>query len=713
MNNFFSNKTFFLKNEIQNFIFILIFIISFSISLIIFLMLSGYLSDLQNEEKISSLLSVNFSMIIILIIISLDKIIKIFFFKKNKIKSNLRIQFTSLFLIITFIPTTIVTVFSLIFFDQGVKLWFNDKLNQVIKGSKNISESYFSEHTQSIKNDILYLNTEINNEKIVFFTDKTRLSELLSYFVEIKDLQEAIIFERSGQLLAKVGSFFIESEPAPPLWARYTADDGDIAVFTNEDRTKVRALLKLQRAIPTYLSIGKNVDSNVLSRVESVNQAAIEYNNIEKKIDHFQNQFNKLFLAINFLMILLAIWFGLKFSNKIIDPIMEIILASEKIIKGDLTTRIRNFKGYYDFNVLSKVLNKMLDNLNEQKNKLIKAKETINLRRKFTEKIINDVSTGIISIDLKYRILLFNKKAKEIFGNKFNKDFFKRDSEIKNFIKKFQDESLNSDQTQIKYLANEKLKILNLKVSSEFEKSKMKGYIINIDDVTELVSAQKNAAWSNVARYMAHEIKNPLTPIKLSAQRIENFFNNKKKIDEETFINCTNTIVRQVNNIESLVTEFSNFARMPSGNFQDTKLNNIIQTQINSQKLVFKNAKFDYSISNQNLIINCDYNQLSRVFLNLFKNSLESITSKKKIITVNVTEEKKFILIEISDNGVGFPKDSDNLFEPYVTNKADGTGLGLSICKKIIEDHGGEISLHANEKYKGALVKLKFLRKRI
>ena len=153
----------------------------------------------------------------------------------------------------------------------------------------------------------------------------------MSYFVEIKDLHEAIIFERSGQLLAKVGSFFIESEPAPPLWARFMADDGDIAtIFTNDDKTKVRALLKLQRAIPTYLSIGKNVDPNVLSRVESVNQAAIDYNSIENKIDQFQNQFNKLFLAINFLMILLALWFGLKFSNKIIDPIMEIIFSFRK-----------------------------------------------------------------------------------------------------------------------------------------------------------------------------------------------------------------------------------------------------------------------------------------------------------------------------------------------------------------------------------------------
>ena len=711
MINFLKKIKLFKLSEIQNYLFIFIFFISLILSLLIFLKLSGYLSDQQNVEQISLLLSINFSLIIVLIFISLDKIRKIFFFKRNKIRSNLRIQFTSLFIVISLIPTTIVTLFSLIFFDQGVKLWFNDKLNKVIIGSKNISESYFSEHTQSIKNDILYLNSEINNEKIIFFTDKTRLSNLLSYFLEIKDLHEAIIFERSGQLLAKVGSFFIESEPAPPLWARFMADDGDIAIFTNDDRTKVRALLKLQRAIPTYLSIGKNVDPNVLSRVESVNQAAIDYNSIESKIDEFQNQFNKLFLAINFLMILLALWFGLKFSNKIIDPIMEIIFASEKIIKGDLETRITDFKGYYEFNILSKVLNKMLDNLNNQKNKLIQAKETINLRRKFTEKIINDVSTGIIYIDLNYKVLLYNKKSQQIFGEVIEKDFFNKQSELKSFIDKFKKKAIDTNETQIKYIVNGILKILNVKISSEFEKKRIKGLIVNIDDVTELVSAQKNAAWSNVARYMAHEIKNPLTTIKLSAQRLENLFVNKKKMENETFFNCTGAIIRQVNNIEALVTEFSNFARMPSGKFKLVKLNNIIEPQINSQKLVYKNAEFVFKSKIPDISIMCDHGQISRVFLNLFKNSLESIEKKKKIISINIIDKKQFIILDIEDNGIGFPENRDKFFEPYVTNKASGSGLGLSICKKIIEDHGGEITLLNSLEYNGAMVRIKLFKK--
>ena len=307
-------------------------------------------------------------------------------YKKN-LSQNLGYNLL-LFIIISFIPTSLITVFSLVFFDQRVKNWFNEKINQVVDGSKEISESYFNEHKKSIKKDIVFINNELSSEEVFFFTDRNRLTELLNYFIEIRDLDEAIIFESSGQLLAKVGSFLVESETAPPLWTFLIADEGDIAIFPNNDQTKVRALLKIQRALPTYLYIGKNVDSMVLSRVESVNKTASEYVNITNKLENFQYQFNKLFLAINFLMILLSIWFGLKFSSKILSPILSIIQDSEKIIEDNFSSKIKVIEGNNEFNFLSRVLNKMLDKLKVQKNKLLVAKETINLRRKFTEKLL-------------------------------------------------------------------------------------------------------------------------------------------------------------------------------------------------------------------------------------------------------------------------------------------------------------------------------------
>ena len=694
-----------LSLNFENQFFLFVFLISFLLSLTIFLSLSGYLSNLEEVENISFLISINFALIILLILLSLKKIFEVFI--KKKIKSNFRVQFTSLFIIISLIPTTLITVFSLIFFDQGIKNWFNERINQVLTGSREISESYFNEHKKNIKKDILYINNELSSEEIVFFTNRDRLTDFLKYFIEVRDLNEAIIFESSGQLLAKVGNFFVESETAPPLWTFLIADEGDIAIFPNNDQTKVRALLKIQRALPTYLYIGKNVDSNVLSRVESVNETANEYANITDKLDNFQYQFNKLFLAINFLMILFSIWFGLRFSNKILSPIESIIRDSEKMISDNFSSRINVIDGNNEFNFLSRVLNKMLDILKIQKNKLLKAKETINLRRKFTEKIINEISNGIIYLDNNNKVLLINKKTEEFLGSNVKKNFFKINSHLSSETKKFQVSDLKNKEVQIKLIITGKLKILNIKFSKVYEKRILKGFILTIDDITELVSAQKNAAWSNIARYMAHEIKNPLTPIKISAQRIQSSLKSKTKANLDFFDSCSNTIIRQVNNIENLVSEFSNFARMPESKLELTKLDNIINTQVNTQKIANKNITFNIKMNPKNINIRCDYNQISRLIMNVLKNSIESIKKKKKIIHINVIHKKKMIYIDIEDNGVGFPNSREKLFEPYITNKINGTGLGLAICKKITEDHNGGIELLDGDHLGGALVRIK------
>ncbi len=697
-----------LYQNIENLLFIFIFFTSFVISLIIFLSLSGYLLNLGQVEDVSILISINFFLIILLILISLNKIFKIFI--EKKLKSKFRIQFTSLFIIISFIPTSFITIFSLVFFDQGVKNWFNDKISRVIDGSKEISESYFNEHKNSIKKDILFINNELSSEEVFFFTNRERLTEFLNYFVEVRELDEAIIFESSGQLLAKVGSFLAETETAPPLWTFFIADEGDIAVFPNNDQTKVRALLKIQRALPTYLYIGKNVDSNVLSRVESVNKTALEYVNVTNKLDDFQYQFNKLFLAINFLMIILSTWFGLKFSSRILGPILSIIKDTEKIIQDNFSSKIRVIEGNNEFNFLSKVLNKMIEKLKVQKNKLLKAKETINLRRKFTEKIINEISNAIIYIDTNNKILLMNKKTEEFLGPNTKNNFFKINRNLSSEIKKFKNSINDHKVVQIKHLIVGKIKILNLNLSKVYENKLFKGVLLSIDDITELVSAQKNVAWSNIARYMAHEIKNPLTPIKLSAQRIENSVKDKKGSDADFFNNCTSTIVRQVNSIENLVSEFSNFARMPERKLKLVSLDNLILNQVNTQKIANKNAEFKLKIKPKKINISCDFNQINRLFMNILKNSIESNSKKKKKVHITVSKKSNFFLVDIEDNGDGFPTNREKLFEPYITHKLNGTGLGLAICKKIVEDHNGEIDLLDGDSLGGALVRIKLFK---
>tara|TARA_E500000178_G_C17034371_1_gene762477 strand:- start:798 stop:2783 length:1986 start_codon:yes stop_codon:yes gene_type:complete len=650
----------------------------------------------------------NLFIILIIVFIIAYRIKILWSYKKTKNSgSNLHIQLSALFAFLTLIPSVLVTLFSLIFFDQGVKNWFSGKVQTALLGSKYISESYFKEHSNNLRNDLVFLSKEINNEKVAFFTDKDRLTNLLESLISIKLLDEVIIFERSGQLLAKIGnSFIIDKEPPPPLWTIFRADDGDISIFTNKENNKVRGLIKLDRVIPTYLYAGKNVDSLVLNRLDNVNTAANEYFDLEKKIKNFQFQFYQLFIAVNLLVISLSIWFGLLFANKIIFPIKTIISASKKISQGNLKTRIQNFSEFQDFNVLSKSLNLMVDKFLEQKNNLFKAKQTLDLRRKFTEAVIEGVSAGILYIDFKSFVLLYNKRSQEIL---------EKNVKEKNLIKLFPEmnpliiEASKSQrllEREFNILINDKVKTLSLKISPQLQKEKLVGFILTFDDISELISAQKKAAWSNVARYLAHEIKNPLTPIKISTQRLQSNFK-KELLNKDIFEKCSQTIIRQVNDIEKLVTEFSEFARMPISVFSRVDLSKILIKEFDNLEVIHKNIAFKCESKFQNLFIKADKSQIMRVFNNILKNAIESnVVKKKKKIHAIIKKNNTSISVLIEDNGEGFPKNKENLFDPYITNKKNGTGLGLSICKKIIEEHYGQIKLSNSKSLGGASVEI-------
>ena len=706
--NFFTRMINNVRGRENIFLFIL-FSLSFLLSFFIFLIISGFIDIGRHLINVSSLLGIDLVFIILIILIISLKVKRLWLLRKEgKSGSYLQIQLSSFFGIMTLIPSIFVTIFSLLFFDQGIKTWFTDKVNTAISGSMFISESYFKEHSNNLKNDILFLSNEINNEKVAFFTDKERLTKLLNSLVSIKFIDEVIIFERNGQLLAKVGnSFIIDEEPPPPLWSIFRADDGEIAVFTNDENNRVRGIVKLNRVIPTYLYAGRNVDSMVLSRVESVNEAANQYLDLEKNIENFQKQFYLLFIAINLLVIMLSIWFGLLLAGRIIFPIKTIINASEKISSGNLTTRIQKFSKFNDFNILSNSFNIMVDKLAEQKKKLLKAKENINIRRKFTETVIEGVTAGIIYLDLKFNVLLFNKRSKEILNRQLkNQNILDIFPEMKDILNLFIIHGSQTIEKQLKISDSKNQKIINVKINSEVQNNKKKGIIITFDDITELISAQNKAAWTNVARYLAHEIRNPLTPIKLSAQRIQKNYK-RNSLNSDVLYNCTKTIVRQVLDIEKLVTEFSDFARMPAIELKKIDIQNILKEQLDTLSIVNKQIKFNFKSKYQKVFINIDKSQFNRVITNLLKNAIESIIDKQeKYILVELKKNKNNLEISIHDSGDGFPDQKEKLFEPYITHKKGGTGLGLPICKKIIEDHRGEINLYNSELLCGAQVNI-------
>jgi len=702
-------KKYFSKKE--NLFFLVFFILAFFLSFFIFLLLTGRIFESSDYQIISNFLLADLLIIVFLIFMTLLKVLRIFKNnnKNKQIKNspNLHTRITLLITIITLIPSLSITILSIFFFDQGIKAWFNEKVNVAISGSKLISESYFKEHSNNLKNDLIYLNNEITNEKIAFFTNKERLTELLRSLLIFKSIDEAIIFEKGGQLLAKVGKgFLIDEEPPPPLWSLYRADDGEMAIFTNDNQNKVRGLIKLNRVIPTYLYIGKEVDSFVLSRVESVNSAASKYLNLEKNIDEIQILSYQLFFAINLLVILSSIWLGLLFANRLTIPINRIINVSEKISSGNFKTRIKEFSNISDFNILSESLNKMVEILLEQKNKLFSAKKIIDQRRKFTENVLEGLSDGVIYIDKFNKITLFNKAASSLLGVELKKKKIEEISlQISKLIENAKKNNFVNKQKQIKINQDNSQKIINVKISQENNNKKF-GIIITLNDVTELMSAQKQAAWSNVAQYLAHEIKNPLTPINLSAQRIQNNFK-QRKLDTKIIDNCTETIIRQVSDIKKLVSEFSEFARMPKSSFEILNLSDLIRQQVENQKIINRDILFVFDENTDNVLINCDGSKVNRLFNNLIKNSVESVIQHDvKKIQISIKKNLEKVDVNFEDSGVGFPVEKEILFEPYITNKKGGTGLGLAICKKIIEEHNGDIKLFNSKLLGGAGVQV-------
>ena len=348
----------------------------------------------------------------------------------------------------------------------------------------------------------------------------------------------------------------------------------------------------------------------------------------------------------------------------------------------------------------------MVDKFLEQKNKLFKAKQTLDLRRKFTEAVIEGVSAGILYIDFKSFVLLYNKRSQEILEkNVKEKNLLKLFPEMNPLIIEAS-KSQRLLEREFNILINDKVKTLSLKISPQLQKEKLVGFILTFDDISELISAQKKAAWSNVARYLAHEIKNPLTPIKISTQRLQSNFK-KELLNKDIFEKCSQTIIRQVNDIEKLVTEFSEFARMPISVFSRVDLSKILIKEFNNLEVIHKNISFKCESKFQNLFIKADKSQIMRVFNNILKNAIESnIVKNKKKIHAKIKKNNTSISVLIEDNGEGFPKNKENLFEPYITNKKNGTGLGLSICKKIIEEHYGQIKLSNSKSLGGASVEI-------
>ena len=702
-----------------------LFLVSILLSLLIcfFIYKSLYQFKLINDHENIFTISLIISFLLIVIIFFI--LLKNIFFILNQIKlekagQELQKKILLIFSIIALTPTLFISFFSIFIFDAALSGWFNKKISTAISQSVEVANQYLDEHQSGMRGDILELVNLININSEIFSSDKNKFNNFLDKYTRQHNLSEAVIIDSIGNVLAFSEFVFEYTYTEIPPKFYDTANNGKILIVKEDDSNKMRAFIKLPQYIDAYLLITSFVDQRVLNAIKSTSIAVSDYQSIEIKQFDIKISFIVIFLLITLILLFTSLIIGLNIANRLFEPITSLIRGAEEVGGGNLDYKISD-------EVLSKInineikrlvqaFNLMISDLKSNRVDLEHANDQLDKRRKFSESVLSGVYSGVIGLDKNLKINLPNVTATNLLGITIGKDFGKP---ILDIVPEFTD-VINSLLISKKNVVEDKIyivrddKVLNLITRFVVQKSDdlILGYVLTFDDVTSLIAAQKMGAWSDIARRIAHEIKNPLTPIRLAAERLMNKLSSNRKIDKKTFEQSLNMITRQVDDIHHLVDEFSSFARMPSPKLKVININKVIVEYINPMISSFEKVLIEVDDVIENALIMGDEKQIRQACGNLIKNSYENLNSndiKNARISIIFKIENNFAEIYVNDNGSGIEKSIiSQIIEPYFTTKVGGSGLGLAITKKIIDDHNGSIFIRPLKGSKGTSILLKF-----
>lgn len=669
----------------------------------------------NDPDTVIWLLNLDLVLMVSLVALIAHRIVGLWSGRKRGIAgSHLHVRLVYTFSLLAAAPAILMTVFSAFFFHFGVQTWFSDRIQMAVTESQAVAQAYLEEHKQVIRADILAMANDIDRQALMLVSNPHTFERVMRTQSMLRNLSEAIVFDSSGQVLSRAGlSFTLELESVPQEMLEKTRD-GDVVITTGDNDDRVRALVKLNNLVDSYLFVGRMVDPKVLSHLNATREASESYKSLQAKIGNLQVIVTMMFVVVGFLMVLAAIWFALLLARQLAGPIGQLIVAADRVRAGDLGARVEESGGVEEFEFLARSFNRMTHQIEEQQSELLNANRQLDRRRRFTETVLAGVSSGVIGVEEGGVVNLANSAALKLLGLDKPADVEGRAlADIlpgaADLLEQSQAKPGKMVQGEVPYAlpgSRDELgkHIFLIRAVSERIGDKDMGAILTFDDMTELQSAQRKAAWSDVARRIAHEIKNPLTPIQLSAERLKRKYISQIKDDPETFSQCTETIIRHVGDIGRMVNEFSAFARMPEPVLRPGDVLEQVREVVTLEEQARPGITFKIHTGKKKFPVLIDSQQIRQAALNILQNAVEAVEMKgsKKgeiDILVDVNGEGGEIFIAVTDSGPGLPKGENplHLAEPYVTHKPKGTGLGLAIVKKIMEDHGGRLILGAPE----------------
>ena len=636
--------------------------------------------------------------------------------KEGLIGTRLQSRIIVMFCVIAILPTLIVSVFSALFFNYGVQSWFDSRVSSALEDSVSVATAYLDEHKSAIRTDAVGLAESVQRNLSTAYGSPGVFRQYLTRETASRNLSEAVVFNRDRVLARTALSFSLIFERLPDI-VMNRADQGDSVIF-GEDEDKIQAVVKISAVPELYLLVGRVVDPTVMKHMKAARTTVLQYRQLQNDISRIQKQFFAVFILVALLVLLASIWAGMTLAVRLIGPITQLMSATERVRAGDYSIKVPEGRRDDEIANLGRTFNRMTGQLEAQRRDLMEANRQLDERRRFTEAVLSGVSAGIIAIDSEHRVTLHNRTAAELLNVPKGKDLFGTQvtqwlPEAAALIRKAERKPERIASGNASLLHGEERTNLHVQVTAERLGELIEGYIVTFDDITELVSAQRASAWADVARRIAHEIKNPLTPITLSVDRLRRKFGEQVVNDKEGYERYLETITRHVRDIGRMVEEFVAFARMPTGSFKDGNVVSLLRDSVFSEKTAHEDIDYHLDVPSVPVMMTFDETQLGQVFLNLLKNAAEALEQKdgKKRISLRVEDLPDAVVITIEDNGAGFPLDKiSTLTEPYVTTRTKGTGLGLAIVKRSVEEHKGTVAL-SNAASGGAQVTLSFAKK--
>jgi two-component system, NtrC family, nitrogen regulation sensor histidine kinase NtrY len=634
--------------------------------------------------------------------------------RRGRAGSRLHVQIVGLFAIIAAVPTVLVSVVASTTLDRGLDRFFSTRTRAMIEQSMIVANAYVSEHIAAIRGDLLAMAYDLGRAKPIFDSDRDQFQKIMSAQAAGRNLSAALLLKSDGSTVDKAGATIDKKVvlPTADLLAEVNETEPRVALISEDNH--LVAVVKLRGYDDTYLYAARMLDPQVVAQLRATQESVGEFANLEARRLGIQIAFGMMFAVIALIVLLSSAWIGLDFANGLVAPIRRLIGAANVVSTGNLNIQVPVRRSEGDLARLGETFNKMTQELRTQHDDIVRARDLIDSRRRFTEAVLAGASAGVIGVNAGGRISILNRSAERLMGRSeaevLGLPLAQVAPELAEIFEAARSGNQRLVQRQLALTRDGQERNYSVRVTSEQATEAEHGYVITIDDITELVLAQRSSAWADIARRIAHEIKNPLTPIQLSAERLRRKYGKTISDDPAVFEQCTETIVRQVDDIKRMVDEFSRFARMPKAVLADEDVADTVRQVVFLLRVAHPDIDFDVALEAEAMPARFDRRLISQALTNIIKNATEAIGAVPPAelgrgrIAVRTQRDGKDVVIDVIDNGIGLPKENRaRLLEPYVTTREKGTGLGLAIVGRILEEHGGRLELRdASEKSPGA-----------